>query len=151
MTPEEFADFLTEDIRVYAEEKVSAGNWRPENALRQSQEVHDRLLPDGLASAHQHLYTIELAGRPVGRLWLSADAETAGGAGFIYDVFVDEPFRRRGVATRALRLLEEEALALGLRTLALHVFGFNTTARALYEKLGYSVTNVNMAKSLSPT
>ena len=36
----------------------------------------------------------------------------------------------------------------GLETLALHVFGHNPGARALYEKLGYEITNINMAKHL---
>ncbi|HSB89907.1 MAG TPA: GNAT family N-acetyltransferase [Anaerolineales bacterium] len=149
MTEEEFRSFLSKDIEDYAAEKVKAGNWTAEEALRRSQQDHDGLLPRGLASPHQHLYTIELDGEPVGRLWLSTDPKLGGGVGFIYDVFVAEAFRRRGVAKQALRLLETEALQFGLKSLALHVFGFNTAARSMYEDLGYTVTNINMAKALS--
>ena len=149
MTEEEFQAFLARSIPEYAAEKVKAGNWTPDEALERSREEHVTLLPQGLATPNHHLYTIEQAGKPVGRLWLSVDQHIAGGAGFIYDLFVDEPFRRRGIASEAMRLLEKEALGLGVRSLALHVFGTNLAARALYQKLGYEITNINMAKDLT--
>ena len=148
MTETEFKAFLAQDIHEYAAEKVRAGNWTPDEALQRSCEAHDKLLPEGLATPNHHLFTIELDVQPVGRLWLSSDPKTSGGAGFIYDLYVAEPFRRKGIARRALLLLEQDAIRLGLTSLALHVFGHNTAARALYESLGYSITNVNMAKTL---
>jgi len=149
MTEGEFQAFLSESIPEYAAEKVKAGNWDSEGALERSREEHTKLLPEGLTSRHQHLYVVELDGNPVGRLWLSVDADVAGGAGFVYDLFVAEPFRRRGIAEQAMRLLENEALRLGLKSLALHVFGYNLAARALYQKLGYEITNINMSKALT--
>ena len=149
MTEEEFQAFLAQSVPEYASEKVRAGNWTPEEALGRSRKDHATLLPEGLASTHQRLYTIELEGRPVGRLWLSVDPQTAGGAGFIYDLFVAEPFRRQGIAVEAMRLLEKEALGFGVGSLALHVFGYNVAARGLYQKLGYEITNINMSKALS--
>src|SRR3970040_1501371 len=112
MTEEEFQGFLTQSVPEYASEKVRAGNWTPEEALERSQKDHATLLPKGLASPHQHLYTIELGGRRVGRLWLSVDPQAAGGAGFIYDLFVAEPFRRQGIAGEATTRLAKEDVAL---------------------------------------
>jgi len=149
MTEEEFQAFLAQSVPEYASEKVKAGNWTPEEAMERSRKDHATLLPEGLTSPNQHLYTIELGSRPVGRLWLSVDPQTAGGAGFIYDLFVAEPFRRQGIAAEAMHLLEREALSLGVRSLALHVFGYNLAARALYRKLGYEITNINMSKAIS--
>lgn len=149
MTEEEFQAFLALSVPEYASEKVKAGNWTPEEALERSRKDHATLLPEGLASPHQHLYTIELGGRSVGRLWLSVDPQAAGGAGFIYDLFVTEPLRRQGIATEAMRLLEKEALDLGVSSLALHVFGYNLAARALYQSLGYEITNINMSKVIT--
>jgi GNAT superfamily N-acetyltransferase len=83
-----------------------------------------------LASSNQHLYTIELGGRPVGRLWLSVDPQAAGGAGFIYDVFVAKPFRREGIAAEAMRLLEKQALRLGVSSAALRLFGYTRPCAA---------------------
>jgi len=149
MTEEEFQAFLARSVPEFASEKVRAGNWTPEEALDKSRKAHATLLPEGLASPTQHLYTIEFGGRPVGRLWLSVDPQTAGGAGFIYDLFVLESFRRQGIAAEAMRLLEVEALGLGVSSLALHVFGYNLAARALYQKLGYDITNINMSKAVT--
>ena len=39
--------------------------------------------------------------------------------------------------------------ALGFDTIALHVSGHNQAGRALYEKMGYEITNINMAKKLT--
>jgi ribosomal protein S18 acetylase RimI-like enzyme len=149
MTDDEFQAFLERNIPGYAADKVRAGNWIPEEAEQKSRQEHDRLLPRGLVSAHQHLYTIDLDGKPAGDLWLSSDPRLTGGAGFICDLYVAEEYRRRGIASEAMRLLEGEATSLGLKGLSLHVFGENQAARALYEKLGYEITNLNMAKTLS--
>ena len=149
MTEKEFQTFLAESIPEYAAEKVKAGNWDSDVALARSRDEHAKLLPEGLTSPNQHLYTVELDGNPVGRLWLSVDPDVAGGAGFIYDLFVAESFRRRGIAALAMQLLEKEARRLGLGNLALHVFGYNLAARALYQKLGYEITNINMSKPLT--
>ena len=149
MCEEDFQAFLDRNIPDYAPDTVRAGNWTPEQAEQKSREEQARLLPGGLDSAHQHLYTIELDGKPAGALWLTSDPRLAGGAGFICDLYVAEEYRRRGIATRAMRLLEGEVPRLGLNGLSLHVFGENLAARALYEKLGYKVTNLNMAKSLT--
>ncbi len=149
MTQAEFQSFIAVSVPEYASEKVKAGNWTAQEALEKSRKDHEDLLPHGLQSPNQHLYTIENGATPVGRIWLSVDPQTAGGAGFIYDLFVAEPYRRKGIAEQAMLQLEREALRLGVGSLALHVFGYNTAARSLYEKLGYETTNINMLKVLS--
>jgi ribosomal protein S18 acetylase RimI-like enzyme len=149
MSEDEFQAFFARSVPEYAEDKVRAGNWRPEKALERSRQEHLQLLPAGRATPHMHLFTIESDGQAVGRLWLSSDPAMAGGNGFIFDLFIEPASRRRGIAAEALRLLEKEASQLGLPGLALHVFGDNLVARHLYEKLGYEITNLNMAKRLA--
>ena len=56
--------------------------------------------------------------------------------------------QRKGHAARALRALEGEMRALGLSGIALHVFGQNAAAHALYVQLGYLPTNINMFKAI---
>jgi ribosomal protein S18 acetylase RimI-like enzyme len=150
MTEDEFQSFLAEDIPTYAAEKVRAGTWKPEEAISRSKDEHAQLLPGGLHSPHQHLYTIEDNGRAVGRLWLSSDPLASAGAGFIYDLHVEEASRRQGIGREAMLALEIEARRLGLHSLALHVFGDNQAARSLYEKLDYRVTDINMEKKIGP-
>jgi ribosomal protein S18 acetylase RimI-like enzyme len=79
---------------------------------------------------------------------MSSDTETVGGSGFIFDLFVESEYRRRGVAERAMKLLEVEARRMKIGRLSLHVFGSNSPARTLYTKLGYKETDINMAKEI---
>lgn len=48
-----------------------------------------------------------------------------------------------------MRLLEDQVRQVGLRRIGLHVFGHNAAAQALYRKVGYEVTNINMAKNVA--
>jgi ribosomal protein S18 acetylase RimI-like enzyme len=146
MTPAEYEAWLAHLIEDYAAEKVAAGNWTADEALARSAEETKGLLPQGPATPGQHLFSVVAEGEPepVGVLWFAAMA--ARRQAFIYDMEIHPPYRRRGFAEQAMRAAEAEARALGLETIGLHVFGHNHAARALYEKLGYEVTNVNMAK-----
>ncbi|MBC7620567.1 MAG: GNAT family N-acetyltransferase [Candidatus Saccharibacteria bacterium] len=57
--------------------------------------------------------------------------------------------RRPGHAVAAFAALEKQVLALGLSGMGLHVFAHNTAAHALYAKLGFAATNINMFKVLA--
>lgn len=59
---------------------------------------------------------------------------------------VKPEFRRQGDAKASFDALEPLVRELGLTRIGLHVFGHNPGARALYRKLGYSVTSVNMRR-----
>jgi ribosomal protein S18 acetylase RimI-like enzyme len=47
-----------------------------------------------------------------------------------------------------LELVEARARELGAKSVELHVFGHNYVAQALYEKVGYNVTSITMAKPI---
>jgi len=149
MKEAEFTAFLARNIPEYAASKVRAGNWIPAEAVEKSRLEHEKLLPRGLATPNQHLYTIEQAGVPVGTLWLEVEPGSNGNSGFVYDLYVDAACRRRGIGGQAMLLLEQEAARLSVRTLGLHVFGDNAVARAMYEKLGYAITNISMSKRIA--
>lgn len=151
MQEAEYQEYLQISIREYAEEMVQSGNWQPAEALERSTQEFAKYLPDGVATQDHYLYEIEDAalGVKVGMIWLARILPGAKPIMFIYDCRVDEAYRRKGYGEQALRAAEERAKALGLDTIALHVFGHNQAARALYEKLGYAITNINMAKKLA--
>lgn len=150
MTADEFRDFYEASIVDYGQEKVRAGNWSEGEALEKSRQEYRQLLPEGMNTPNNHLYAIRNDnGERVGSLWLAVEERHGVKTGFIYQLHIDERFRRRGYAAQAMRLLEEEARALGVDTLLLHVFGHNHAAIALYRELGYETTNINMAKKLT--
>lgn len=150
MDQQDFEEYLAYAIPNYAQEKVRAGNWQPEEALHLAESDFGKLLPDGLSSSNNYLYRIEVApeGNKVGMIWLAANPKNPDRNAFIYDFMVYEPYRRRGYATQALIAVEEKVKALGLEKILLHVFGHNQAALALYQKMGYLITNINMAKDL---
>lgn len=150
MTQEEFEPWLARSIEEYAGEKVKNGAWQPEDALERSRQEHSQLLPDGLASKDQYLYTLhdEATGQKVGVLWFAVVHWVGRRSAFVYDIAVDEPQRHKGYGTQAMRALEDKVRALGLDTIGLHVFGHNTIARDLYLKLGYEIADYEMVKKL---
>ncbi|HEX9095919.1 MAG TPA: GNAT family N-acetyltransferase, partial [Candidatus Dormibacteraeota bacterium] len=83
-----------------------------------------------------------------GMIWLGVVQKPTPSA-FIYNIEIYPQFRRRGYAEQAMLKLEEEVRRLGLEAIRLHVFGHNTAARPLYEKLGYLPTNIQMLKRLT--
>jgi ribosomal protein S18 acetylase RimI-like enzyme len=141
-----FEVYLESVIRSYADENIKAGRWTAAEGLIESGKQIRGLLPNGLATPGQFLFSIvaEAEEGPVGVLWLAIEPR----GGFIYDLEIDAPFRRRGFAEQAMRLAEQVARERGAAKLLLHVFGSNMGARRLYAKLGYEESNVMMAKSL---
>lgn len=146
MESSDFGPFLEALVHGYAEDHVRDGQWSPEESLARSRAETGQLLPQGLQTPG-HLFFSIVAGAPeekVGVLWLAIQPR----GGFVYDLEIFEPFRRRGYAEEAMRRAERELLDRNVHRIALHVFGPNQGARRLYAKLGYEETNVLMAKRL---
>jgi ribosomal protein S18 acetylase RimI-like enzyme len=106
-------------------------------------------LPEGLATPLHHLFkVVDEEGRKVGILWINEQDRGGERIAYVYDIVIDAPHRRRGHAQAAFALMEDKAKELGLAGVALHVFGHNHEARALYGKLGFEPTNIQMFKRL---
>ena len=151
MTQDEYEAWRPVSIAGYAAEHVRAGNWTAEEAPEQAEKAFDHYLPDGLGTAGHCICAIVDAttGANVGHLWYFIEPTKAGPRVFIADVGIDEPHRRKGYASAALRELEREAVRLEADSIRLHVFGNNTAARNLYARLGYAETDVQMVKTLA--
>lgn len=150
MTDADLQAFLAQAIDDYANEHIRGGRWTPDEAYAESAREFAELLPDGVQSPDQFLYMIhaDSVDEPVGVLWFARRTRGGKGSAFIYEVQVFPQFQRRGYAQQAFEALEPLARSLGLESISLHVFGHNHAARALYEKLGFSPTNIMMNKPL---
>jgi ribosomal protein S18 acetylase RimI-like enzyme len=150
MSQDEFQEYYAQAVERYGREQVRAGNWQPASASIKAELVFHNLLPDGLGSEDQHLRMISdpERGKKVGVVWYSIDKEGTWPSLFICDLMIYHDFRRQGYGTQVLQALEGMACQLGAVSIALHVFGHNLPARALYEKLGYRPTNIRMTKDL---
>ena len=151
MTDEEFSDFRERSIATYAESNVLAGEWLEAEALEKSRGIHARLLLEGRLTFQHIFYSIyhEATGKSVGNVWLAVQRSPVRSVGFVYDIYVDEAFRRQGIGTQTLIELEAKARELELESLGLHVFSYNNGAIELYEKAGYLTTSMNMSKKTS--
>jgi ribosomal protein S18 acetylase RimI-like enzyme len=147
MTQPEFEAFLERTIPEYAAEHVRAGNWTESESLEKSRKEFEDLLPQGLNSEDNFLYTLYDGDQAVGMIWMKVKRNPSI-SGFIYDVYIEERFRGKGYGKRLMLLLEEKTHEMELQSLDLHVFGSNTVARKLYESIGYETTNVLMSKKL---
>jgi len=146
MQQEDFEPYLERDIREYAEEHVRNGNWSAEEALERSRKEHQQLLPDGLESRNQYLFSIKDASdQKLGTLWVNIE----NGRAFIYDFRIDEAQRGKGYGKQALVALDEKLRSMDVQSVGLHVFGDNVKAQELYKKMGYQITGVHMKKVLT--
>jgi GNAT superfamily N-acetyltransferase len=151
MTPAAYERWRLRSVREYAAEQVAAGNWSAEGASERGEREFADLLPDGLATAGQDLWTIEDdGGRDVGILWVGPRRGHPD-ALFIWDIAVEPEARGRGIGRAALDALEAWARGAGYGRIGLHVFGSNEVARRLYARAGYIETDVMMERRLSPS
>ena len=150
MTDAEFTAYLAVLIPEYAGEHVRAGNWSADEAETLASGQIQQILPQGVETPDHFLSLMQVDAEPVpvGMIWFEVNRRGLRTVAFVYDIVVYEPYRRRGYARQALRIVEEQARALGAERIALHVFGYNDGARALYAGLGYTVTDYSMAKPL---
>ncbi len=152
MRAEVYEAYLQAAVAGYAQDNVDAGRWPSEGALARSQADFQDSLPQGLATPGNYLFEIFAQdGSPtIGYLWFAEVTRHGIRSAFVYDLEIKPEHRRHGHAEAAFRALERLVNALGLTSIGLHVFGHNPGAQALYAKLGYTVTGINMAKMLDP-
>jgi ribosomal protein S18 acetylase RimI-like enzyme len=152
MTGAEYDAYLDEAVREYGEQKTLSGEWTAAEARERSAADHARLLPDGLHSPGQYLFTVRDpdsgSDEPVAVLWLALRIKAERIEGYVYDISVSEAKRGQGYGRATMEAAIEEARGLGAETVGLHVFGHNGPARALYTSLGFVETNISMSLEL---
>lgn len=149
MTPAQFEAYLDYSAPNYAAEKVRAGNWVEEDSVELARAELNSLFPEGLATPNQHIFCVMDGETEVGYLWIAERTQGHKTAVWIFDIVMHEEHRRKGYATATFAALEDFVRKnLKSKRIELHVFGHNHGARALYNKLGFSETNIVMGKNL---
>jgi GNAT superfamily N-acetyltransferase len=72
-------------------------------------------------------------------MWYSL--EFKGKCAFIDELFIREGYRGKGIGTRALAFLKENARVMGVKALRLEVERKNADALQLYRKAGFVIEN----------
>ncbi len=109
----------------------------------------ERAFPDGLPSPTNAVFILmDSALGNVGYIWIGCDSSGDPDSWWVWDIVVEAEHRGKGFGRQAMILAEGYARAHGGQTLGLNVFGFNNTARRLYESLGYETISIKMRKTL---
>ncbi|MEV0808765.1 GNAT family N-acetyltransferase [Micromonospora sp. NPDC050200] len=148
MTDEQYLRYRERAEVDYADNIAASGAMPLPEARRKAREDYARLLPDGLRTEGHRLWTAYDGDDEVGVLWLHLERRSDGLHAFGYDFEVRADLRRRGYGRAAILAAEQVCRELGVVSVGLSVFGFNSGARALYEQMGYEVTAVQMRKRL---
>jgi ribosomal protein S18 acetylase RimI-like enzyme len=152
MTETQFRSYLDTAVEDYAQAHLKSGDCAPKDALRLAQEDYQELLPDGLQSKNQFLFSIHDdapdKNEIIGMVWFAVKDGRAGRSAFIYDLGIREDLRRKGYGRKVMERVEERVREMGIGKVGLNVFGYNQAARTLYEKMGYQITGIGMIKTL---
>src|SRR5436190_3680504 len=107
MTHAEFARYLAKAIPSYAEAHRKAGDCDADEALELSKAEYEKLLPLGLDSPNQYLFTVRAkeAAASVGLIWFESRDKRGRKSAYIFDFEIDEAFRGKGYGTQTLRAL----------------------------------------------
>ena len=118
MQQEDFEIFLERGIREYAADHVRNGNWLADGSLERSKREFEQLLPEGIHSKNQFLFTImdETGDDKIGTLWVQVKNQKA----FIYDFIIEESLRGKGYGKQALMALDEKLKSMNVESVGLH-------------------------------
>ncbi|MFK7800984.1 MAG: GNAT family N-acetyltransferase [Anaerolineae bacterium] len=148
ITQLEFPNYSKLFIADYAAEIESNYRYSAEKSRAQAQQELKNDLPQGIKTPNQFLCCLDKkeAGT-VGYLWYTLYDH--GKTAFILDFILLERFRGLGLGKESLVALEAKLEPTGVEQIKLRVAGDNKRAFKLYERMGFSITGINMIKHLS--
>lgn len=149
MTPDEFAWFQKRSHDNYSADVARANGLPLDQARIAAAKQIEEILPNGMKTPRHFFYSIRDPDKNhVGSLWWGVRDVFGKECCFIYDIHIIENHRGKSYGSQALRWLEIQVKALAIDDIRLHVFGHNPDAQRLYQKVGFSVTGVQMSKKL---
>lgn len=146
MTIDSFKPFMEKSQNNYSKDIALSLDILLEEAEKFSADQMLELLPGGFLSKGHFFYDIVDDNLTVGCLWIYIQEKCGTKMIFIYDIFVEESFRRKGIGSEALRVLEILATKMDIHRVGLHVFAHKKLAYKLYRKMGFKERNIGMRK-----
>ena len=132
-----------------------AGGLQAQRALSQDQAADRaagdvaRLLPQGPATAGHLFLTGRRGGQVLAGIWVAIQGPGAVGQAWIHHLWVEPAARRSGAARTLVLAAAAAAREHGAQQVGLNVFGDNHAAIALYDRLGFAVTEQQMSLPLN--
>lgn len=148
-----FESYMKGSIASYAEANVKAGHWTEAEAEQKAKEQLQQILSQGQKTKGHYFFTVidKSNQQKVGVVWAAKMEISGEHVLFLYDIIVDEAFRRQGYGRQAMLALEKKAAELGSSAVWLHVFAENEGAKKLYDQSGYKVMKTHCDESSGET
>ncbi len=147
MSDAEVDAYLERSRTDYVNDLVVSG--MPEAAAASRADAqHRQAFPDGRPAPGHHVRAVIDGDRTIGYVWYGPEPDASDDRWWLWDIWVNESDRGRGVGREVLAVVEDEVRRLHGTSLGLSVFGRNDKARLLYERSGYEVVSVRMRKPI---
>jgi len=146
MTAEEYVRLRPRLEADLVADLVRAGAMPVAEARRKAADDFAWRLPRGRSSPGNLMWTAYADGRTVGSVWVTVHPRSDGRHAIGHHLEIAEDLRRRGYGRAVVAEAERGCRALGVTSVEVSVFGFHTGARSLYERAGFEVTALSMAK-----
>jgi ribosomal protein S18 acetylase RimI-like enzyme/ubiquinone/menaquinone biosynthesis C-methylase UbiE len=138
LTREEFDRWLALSTDRQAEDRAWVNGTDPKTERAQLEAMIPMLLPNGMDTPN-HAFRIarDKTGGELGFVWVGVLPDAPKDTCVLFDIYVCEAHRGRGIARSMLERIFESLKADGVHTVLLYVRSDNAKARALYKKLGF--------------
>jgi ribosomal protein S18 acetylase RimI-like enzyme len=148
LTSDEISTYFDQLWIDYKAELLSAGfsaGYADEN-LESSKK---NTFTDGVLNPGNYIFYAYSNNDSVGKLWITSVKRDGKSEWSIYDIETWTQYRGRGFGRAIMKAAEEFVREQGGDSITLSVFGNNTSARKLYESLGYETIRVGMKKRIN--
>ncbi len=143
MTESDYALFLPDQQKAYAQERAVADHQSFDEALAEARRRYNEMLPEGARSPLHHFYSAFNEDKQnVGGVWLKVDPND--GVAWLYYILVNASFRGQGYGKAMMEEIKKRAKSLGGRILWLNVFENNRVAQEMYASVGMKTVARNL-------
>lgn len=147
VTEKEFPDYWRYSVESWIRDMGRAGFLRDDITFEEAEMEVRKFIPNGLSTEGHHIMHIMNGNDAVGTIWYEI-RDKAMKEAYLWDILIDENQRGKGYGNEAMRELERTARKEGAGRIQLNVFGFNSTARNMYLKMGYRDAAITMMKHI---
>lgn len=109
----------------------------PAEARIKAEEEQVELLPAGVDTENQFLFSSFFKEKKIGSIWFGKINREDSDIAFIFYIGIDEKYRNKGFGSAAMAAIEDIIKGQRLNRIRLHVLKKNVSAKKMYKKLGY--------------
>lgn len=142
---DEFDEYWKHSVESWMKDMGKAGLIDSSISYEEAEGHVKKFIPEGIHTPGHHFMHIIANGDKIGTLWIEIRTKGTTEA-YLWDIFIENGYRGKGYGKDAMVKLDEFVKEKGAIKISLNVFGFNTVARSLYQKMGYQDAAITMLK-----